>query len=133
MSDALFLLPHLRSGTTVCEASLVSAGQARSVKIALPHAVAAGDEVPVIDLLVLRLADGGLRVYLNRCPHFGLPLNVRADYEFLNDEGDEVVLRCQHHYMDFSPATGEGLSFECRGDALSDVPVTERDGQIVTL
>ncbi|SIS75090.1 Rieske (2Fe-2S) protein [Insolitispirillum peregrinum] len=133
MVDGLYLLPHLRSGTVVCEASLVAAGQARSVKIALPHAVAAGDDVPVIDLLVLRLDDGALRVYLNRCAHFGLPLNARDGYEFLNDEGDQVVLRCQHHYMDFCPATGEGLSFECRGDALTDIPVAERDGQIVTL
>lgn len=126
MADIYDILPTLRPGIPLCAGDRIAPGTAHDIALHLQ-----GSDDPV-SLIVLRLETGEPRAFLNRCAHFGLPLNIRPDYGFVESVDGEMALRCQHHYMDFSADTGEGLSFECRGDSLVVLSVTEKDGHIVT-
>lgn len=64
-------------------------------------------------------ADNGPQVFLNRCPHLGIPLEWQ-EHQFL--DSDTGLIRCATHGALFLPSTGECVSGPCVGDALLAVP-----------
>lgn len=66
-------------------------------------------------------------VYINRCPHLGVPLEWQAD-QFLDAEGCLIV--CATHGALFLIESGECVSGPCKGQSLEAIEHTERDGQI---
>lgn len=70
---------------------------------------------------------GQIRGYLNLCPHYSSPLNIKED-EFLSSDG--TALMCRRHFALFRLEDGMCFSGACEGKMLDPVPVTVRDGEI---
>ncbi len=66
-------------------------------------------------------------IYVNACPHLGVPLDW-APGAFLATDGSRIV--CSTHGAEFEIATGRCLRGPCEGDALERVPYTLEDGMI---
>ena len=58
--------------------------------------------------------------YVNLCPHYSLPLNVRAD-EFLSRDGTRIM--CRRHLAIFAIEDGLCIDGACIGSALDRVPL----------
>lgn len=69
-------------------------------------------------LVALRRA-GRLHVYVNACPHLGLPLEMVPD-QFLDADGRYLV--CSAHGARFRLEDGRCVSGPCSGEALESVP-----------
>ncbi|MDT0684466.1 Rieske 2Fe-2S domain-containing protein [Roseicyclus sp. F158] len=78
-------------------------------------------------VLLVRSA-GGLRAYVNACPHQHLPLDWRSS-GILSPDG--VSLRCSNHDARFDAATGEGTGGYGAGCALIQVPIEIRGGEVI--
>jgi toluene monooxygenase system ferredoxin subunit len=72
------------------------------------------------EVIVLRLAGGGLHAYQGICPH--------QEQRLADGELDGTRLTCFGHLWVFDATTGAGLN--PGGCQLSRYPVEERDGQI---
>ncbi|MFV3077298.1 Rieske (2Fe-2S) protein [Niveispirillum fermenti] len=73
--------------------------------------------------------DGRCFGYLNLCPHYSLPLNVRAD-EFLSRDGARIM--CRRHLAVFTIEDGLCIDGACTGSSLETVPVTvDQAGMLV--
>jgi len=70
---------------------------------------------------------GGLRAFVNACPHQYLPLDYKGD-KLLSTDGK--TLRCTNHSAGFSAETGDGTEGLGLGCALDPVPVSESAGEI---
>lgn len=79
--------------------------------------------------VVLFRTPGGLRGFLDVCPHQGRSLEF-APGEYLLDE--RGVLICPHHGASFELSGGACLSGPCAGDRLARVEI-ELDGERVLL
>ena len=66
-------------------------------------------------------------VYVNSCPHIGLPLEAVPD-RFLDRKREMIV--CAAHGARFRVLDGECVSGPCIGEALEAVPVTIADGEV---
>ncbi|WP_166362593.1 Rieske (2Fe-2S) protein [Pseudomonas akapageensis] len=66
-------------------------------------------------------------VYVNRCPHFSVPLNYHPEV-FCTYRGQ--VLMCAHHSAMFSFESGMCVDGPCKGAALEQVPVQLIDGKL---
>jgi len=66
-------------------------------------------------------------VYENACPHIGTPLDWTPD-RFLSGDGSHLI--CATHGAEFTIDTGTCVSGPCRGDRLTSVNSTIRDGVI---
>ncbi len=66
-----------------------------------------------------------VRVYVNACPHLGLPLDWMPD-RFLSADGSRIV--CATHGAEFRIADGACLQGPCRGDRLDPVMARIEDG-----
>ncbi|WP_050897874.1 Rieske (2Fe-2S) protein [Nitrospirillum viridazoti] len=67
--------------------------------------------------------------YLNLCPHYSLPLNVRAD-EFLSRDGARIM--CRRHLAVFTIDDGLCIDGACTGSKLEAVPVSvDQAGMLV--
>jgi nitrite reductase/ring-hydroxylating ferredoxin subunit len=66
--------------------------------------------------------------YLNICPHYSSPLNIRCG-EFLSD--DRTHIRCNMHFAEFRIEDGFGVLGAAEGCWLDPVPVHVEDGIIV--
>ena len=66
-----------------------------------------------------------VRVFLNACPHLGLPLDTMPGS--FRDAPDGPVA-CGVHGALFDPLNGTCFTGPCAGDALEAVPVELRDG-----
>jgi nitrite reductase/ring-hydroxylating ferredoxin subunit len=77
-------------------------------------------------LLAVR-KDGTLHVYLNRCPHRGIPLEWLPD-QFLDSSGS--LIQCATHGALFLIESGECVAGPCAGAFLHALPSIERDGII---
>ena len=71
---------------------------------------------------------GQVFVYLNSCPHLGVPLEVLPD-RFLDGRREYVV--CALHGARFRIEDGFCVSGPCAGDALEAVPAGIRDGAVI--
>jgi len=65
--------------------------------------------------LVVKLADDRVSVFINRCPHLGIPLQWQED-RFLDSEG--VFVQCATHGALFEKASGLCIQGPCRGEHL---------------
>lgn len=80
----------------------------------LPEGSARGFAVLRTHVFAVRDRDR-VYVYLNRCPHLGVPLQWQDD-RFLDQDGN--LIRCASHGALFERATGLCLQGPCRGDSL---------------
>lgn len=75
--------------------------------------------------------DGGVRIYRNRCPHLGWPLNLQPN-AFLTPDRRHIV--CAGHGAVFDPASGVCSGGPCAGQCLESYPVRiHQDGTIEAL
>jgi nitrite reductase/ring-hydroxylating ferredoxin subunit len=79
-----------------------------------------------IGLLAVRQG-GTVRVYLNSCPHIGVPLDWAPD-EFLDATGTHI--QCATHGAQFRIADGLCVKGPCMGESLEPVPSVVRDGKL---
>jgi nitrite reductase/ring-hydroxylating ferredoxin subunit len=105
-------------GTPVCLLAEIADGSGRM------FAFAGGDQE--FRLLVLRSGATCLG-YVNRCPHFGVPLAARDDQLILSP-GQWV--KCNTHYARFRWQDGYCDSGDCEGESLLAVPLHLHDGSI---
>ena len=66
-------------------------------------------------------------IYVNACPHLGVPLDWAPD-RFLSSDGTRII--CSMHGAEFDIATGLCTAGPCRGDSLEAVAFTLADGEI---
>ncbi len=69
-----------------------------------------------------------IHVYVNSCPHIGVPLDWAPD-RFLNSRGDRII--CSTHGAEFRITDGVCIQGPCLGEALETVPVLLRDGMVL--
>ena len=69
-----------------------------------------------------------VRVYVNSCPHIGTPLDWTPD-RFLSADGRYLI--CATHGAQFTIANGFCVTGPCRGDRLTPVEFSLRDGAIL--
>lgn len=78
-------------------------------------------------LIVHRADDGGVRAWLNVCPHAGRRLDW-APGRFLR--GKDGTLVCAAHGASFDLRDGRCVAGPCRGERLRAVAVQARDGRL---
>ena len=78
-------------------------------------------------LIVHRDAAGGVRAWLNVCPHAGRRLDW-APGQFLRSK--DGLLVCAVHGASFELQGGQCVAGPCRGDNLRVVPVRIADGKV---
>jgi len=66
-------------------------------------------------VLVVRHTPAHVSVFLNRCPHLGIPLQWKAE-RFLDPDG--VFIQCATHGALFEKDSGLCIQGPCRGDSL---------------
>jgi nitrite reductase/ring-hydroxylating ferredoxin subunit len=70
-----------------------------------------------------------VRVYVNSCPHIGLPLDPAPD-RFL--DAKKTVIVCSAHGARFRIEDGECISGPCYGESLEAVPVRiDAEGRVI--
>lgn len=80
----------------------------------LPDPGSRGFEIDGIRLFAVRHGQQ-IRLYLNRCPHRGVPLEWQPD-SFLDSTGQ--LIQCATHGALFLPETGECIAGPCSGQSL---------------
>lgn len=80
-----------------------------------------GQGLTAFRLFVIALPDGGARAFVNRCPHYSLPLNVMPD-QFLTRDGAHIM--CRQHLALFDRVSGACLSGAAEGKMLTQVALT---------
>lgn len=71
---------------------------------------------------------GDVFVYVNSCPHIGVPLDWAPD-RFLTGDGRRIV--CATHGAEFGIADGVCVRGPCLGDRLEAVMIEIKDGEIL--
>ncbi len=66
-------------------------------------------------------------IYINACPHLGVPLDWAPD-RFLSTDASHIV--CSTHGAMFDIASGECLRGPCLGDHLEAIPFRIEDGML---
>lgn len=79
-------------------------------------------------LFAVRDQAGAVQVYVNACPHLGVPLDWQPG-RFLSADGSVIV--CATHGAEFRLSDGLCLRGPCRGETLTKVPYDVRDGMIM--
>lgn len=67
-------------------------------------------------------------VYVNSCPHIGVPLDWAPD-RFLSTDAKRIV--CSTHGAEFTIETGECTRGPCLGDRLEAVMIQVKDGMLL--
>ncbi len=80
-----------------------------------------------IGLLAVRQGET-VRVYLNSCPHIGVPLDWNP-HRFLTRNGQKII--CAVHGAEFRIETGECTTGPCLGDFLEAVMIEIKDGVVL--
>lgn len=78
-------------------------------------------------LFAVRRGDN-VMIYINACPHIGVPLDWAPD-RFLSTDGALIV--CSMHGATFEIETGLCTAGPCFGDRLEAVPSAIEDGAVV--
>ena len=89
------------------------------------EAVVDGEPMPVV---LHRHEDGGLRAWLNVCPHAGRRLDW-APGRFLVSKAGQLV--CAVHGAGFARDSGLCVAGPCRGQSLQPVAVRVHDGRVL--
>lgn len=69
-----------------------------------------------------------VRVYVNSCPHIGVPLDW-APHRFLTRDGKRII--CAVHGAEFRIDDGECIHGPCLGDRLEAVMIAVKDGLVL--
>ncbi len=69
-----------------------------------------------------------VRVYVNSCPHIGVPLDW-APHRFLTRDGRRII--CAVHGAEFRIEDGECIHGPCLGDRLEAVMIEVKDGLVL--
>ena len=85
-----------------------------------------GPEHEQLRVLLLRRGDA-VWGYVNRCPHFSIPLNFEPNV-FCTYDGE--ILMCAHHSAMFRFESGECIDGPCLGHRLTRVPIEVMDGNV---
>ncbi len=96
----------------------------------LPDGTARGFGPPTggfTGLFAVRRGDE-VRVYVNSCPHIGVPLDWAPD-RFLTNDGSRII--CATHGAEFEIGTGLCVRGPCLGDRLDAVMIDIKDGVIL--
>ncbi len=83
-----------------------------------------GEGKAAVGVIVLRDADA-VTAYVNRCPHFWIPLNVGARPATFRKH-----VLCANHYAAFRFADGYCVEGPCEGSSLEPVPLEVGDGRV---
>ncbi|MGH1470909.1 MAG: Rieske (2Fe-2S) protein [Cellvibrionaceae bacterium] len=67
-------------------------------------------------------------IYLNKCPHVGLPLNWQEN-KFLDHDG--MLILCTSHGALFKIETGKCVAGPCTGRSLKQIPFEIENGKIL--
>jgi nitrite reductase/ring-hydroxylating ferredoxin subunit len=67
-------------------------------------------------------------VYVNSCPHVGIPLDWTPD-RFLSGDGERIV--CAMHGAEFRVTDGACIAGPCLGEGLERVAAEIRDGVVL--
>lgn len=78
-------------------------------------------------LILHRDAGGGVRAWLNVCPHAGRRLDWSPGQFLRSKEG---LLVCAVHGASFDLASGVCVAGPCRGESLREVAVHSEDGAV---
>ncbi len=78
-------------------------------------------------LFAVRQGDAAY-VYVNSCPHIGVPLDWAPD-RFLTGDGSRII--CSTHGAEFAIDSGVCLRGPCLGDRLEAVMIQVKDGLIL--
>jgi nitrite reductase/ring-hydroxylating ferredoxin subunit len=80
----------------------------------------------IAEQLIVWRRGGEVRVFVNRCPHFHIPLNLApGDFRMYGE-----LLMCVHHYSYFRFADGVCVAGQCEGEPLKAVPVRVEGGAV---
>jgi nitrite reductase/ring-hydroxylating ferredoxin subunit len=94
----------------------------------IPEGGARGFASQVCGPLFAVRRNGAVRVWRDRCPHWGTPLPWRKD-AYLNRGGDRIV--CAAHGAQFETESGLCILGACLGQSLEAVPfVLTTEGEI---
>jgi nitrite reductase/ring-hydroxylating ferredoxin subunit len=99
------------------------------------------DEIPAADVkelilaadskqpfrIILHRIGGNVRCFMNKCPHFSIPLNVHPGQFFGSDRSK---LMCATHYAVFDLDSGFCSDGPCMGSSLEAIPVELSDGVV---
>ncbi|MDC8805403.1 Rieske 2Fe-2S domain-containing protein [Halomonas pacifica] len=99
-------------GTPVIEAAALRPGSSRCLSVE--------SHKGRFPLLLVRLADGRPRAYVNACPHQYLPLDQQGP-RVLSEDGRQLI--CSSHQARFCAESGAGLGGPGAGDGLDAVPL----------
>ena len=69
-------------------------------------------------------------VYVNACPHTGMPLDFKPG-RFLTEDG--ALIQCSTHGAKFRIEDGFCISGPCQGEKLKPVKTENRDGHLYLL
>lgn len=84
----------------------------------------AGDAADPLPIIVARRGDT-VHAYLNRCPHFQIPLNVGRGINTFRHH-----LLCANHYAVFRFEDGYCIDGPCMGSSLTAVPIEISAGRV---
>ncbi|MBB6096479.1 nitrite reductase/ring-hydroxylating ferredoxin subunit [Povalibacter uvarum] len=77
--------------------------------------------------ILLTHSDGGVRAYVNECPHFSLPLNSTPGEFLLTNDGH---IMCAYHCALFRLHDGFCVEGPAKDRSLQAIPVTVVDGEV---
>ena len=93
----------------------------------IPPGSARGYAIAGRQVIVVRSSADTVAVFLNRCPHLGVPLHWERD-DFLDLEG--TFLRCATHGALFEKDSGLCVLGPCRGESLWSLDSALVDGAV---
>ncbi len=94
---------------------------------AIDHESAKGFDINGVSLFAVK-RDGQLSVFLNSCPHLGIPLEFEED-KFLDSENFYIM--CSTHGALFQTEDGTCVYGPCQGKKLSAIAFTLVDQHIL--
>jgi nitrite reductase/ring-hydroxylating ferredoxin subunit len=106
------------AGSVLCRLEDIPDGEGRGFEF--------GQGARVFRMFVVRRG-GEAWGYLNVCPHFQLPVNVR-EHEFVNTGKTRIM--CMNHCALFRFEDGHCVDGPCEGDRLNPVPIAVVAGDV---
>jgi nitrite reductase/ring-hydroxylating ferredoxin subunit len=105
-------------GSVLCRLDAIASGECHELRF--------GEILDGLSLVLMRDRDR-VWAYVNRCPHFSLPLNSRPG-EFLVTEPRHVM--CAWHCAVFRFEDGHCIEGPAQGRSLESVPIEIIDGEV---
>ena len=99
-------------GTPLCEVSDIAVGEVKEFTF--------GEEKKHQFHMFLYNDSGTIRGYVNKCPHFQVPLNVEPGGMFTTDRSQFM---CMFHYAKFNIDSGHCTEGPCEGSDLEKIPL----------